>query len=68
MTYTLTRNEQTIRRDSDGAFIPMDARNPDYAAYLVWVSEGNTATVPDGDNPVSPPSDPADPPSSAPGI
>lgn len=31
-----------ILRVSDGAFIPMDARNDDYIAYLDWLSKGNT--------------------------
>ena len=32
-------NEKVVQRD-DGAFIPSD--NPDYKAYLDWVSAGNT--------------------------
>jgi hypothetical protein len=32
----------TIIRIADGAFIPANPENPDYSAYLVWVSEGNT--------------------------
>ena len=31
-----------ITRLSDGASIPADEDNTDYAAYLVWLSEGNT--------------------------
>lgn len=38
--YTLTQNEMIKR--SDGAFIPPDPANLDYAAYLAWVAEGNT--------------------------
>ena len=36
-----------IIRKSDGAFIPFDEANTDYQAYLLWVSEGNTADPPD---------------------
>ena len=35
-------NDTCIRRLSDGACIPSDPLNVDYAAYLVWVAEGNT--------------------------
>lgn len=42
--YTITIDD-TIRRDSDGASIPEDMRNRDYRRYLVWVDEGNLATV-----------------------
>ena len=31
-----------IIRVLDGGFIPADPQNTDYAAYLVWLSEGNT--------------------------
>ena len=41
MTYTLTANENTIVRDEDGAFIPTDPDNIDYAEYLAWLDEGN---------------------------
>ena len=33
-----------IRRLSDGANIPPDPSNTDYAAYLEWVAKGNTPT------------------------
>lgn len=32
----------TIRRTTDGAFIPQDLGNVDYLAYLEWVKQGNT--------------------------
>jgi hypothetical protein len=39
--YKLTANTSIIRI-SDGAFIPDDLDNTDYAKYLEWVAEGNT--------------------------
>lgn len=44
--YKLT-NSSSITRLSDGASIPTDPSNTDYAAYLVWLSEGNTPTPAD---------------------
>jgi len=41
MTYQLTTST-TILRLSDGAFIPPDPANTDYAAYLSWLEAGNT--------------------------
>ena len=41
MTYQLTTGD-TILRLADSAFIPQDEANIDYAAYLAWLSEGNT--------------------------
>ena len=35
-------SEHTIRRLSDGAWVPVDPRNCDYQAYLEWLGEGNT--------------------------
>jgi hypothetical protein len=39
--YQLTTST-SIKRLSDGAFIPPDPANTDYAAYLEWVEAGNT--------------------------
>jgi hypothetical protein len=41
MTYQLTSGD-TILRTTDGAFIPPDPANRDYATYLAWLEEGNT--------------------------
>jgi hypothetical protein len=41
-TYTLTAST-TILRD-DGAHIPADPMNTDYAAYLTWVADGGVPT------------------------
>lgn len=41
MTYQLTTGD-AILRTTDGAFIPPDPANTDYAAYLAWLDEGNT--------------------------
>jgi hypothetical protein len=50
--YQLTSND-TIIRLSDGAFVPADSDNSDYAAYLRWWAEGNTPL------PAAPPPPPA---------
>jgi hypothetical protein len=47
-TYIFDKNEQdfiskrAIRRDSDGAVIPLISGNTDYKNYLVWLQSGNT--------------------------
>jgi hypothetical protein len=46
-------SENSIIRTTDGASIPADPANTDYAAYLRWVEKGNTP-------------EPADPPPAAP--
>jgi hypothetical protein len=45
--YKLNQNSTSISRLSDGAGIPADPQNTDYAAYLQWLSEGNTPTPAD---------------------
>jgi len=44
--YKLT-NTDIIIRIADGASIPADPANTDYANYLKWVADGNTATAAD---------------------
>lgn len=39
--YKLT-NSTSIFRTTDGAYLPNDPANTDYAQYLQWLSEGNT--------------------------
>lgn len=49
--YQLTDSPDTLRRLSDGAFIPTDEANRDYREYLDWIAEGNTSEP----APVAPP-------------
>ena len=44
--YKLTSTANIIR-DGDGANIPPDPRNADYARYLAWIKAGNTPTLAD---------------------
>lgn len=40
-----TLNNGTIRREADGAIIPPDPENTDYAAYLAWQFAGGVPDV-----------------------
>ena len=44
--YKLT-NSTSITHLADGASIPADPDNSDYAAYLEWIEEGNTPEAAD---------------------
>ena len=39
-----TLSGEMIVRVADNAWIPLNPANTDYAKYLAWVAEGNTAT------------------------
>lgn len=41
MVYTLISSD-AVRRDSDGATIPIDPKNRDYAEFLAWQAKGGT--------------------------
>ena len=45
--YKLNQNSTQITRLSDNASIPADQQNTDYADYLQWLEEGNTAEAAD---------------------
>ena len=54
--YQLTTSD-CILRTSDGAFIPPDPANRDFAAYLAWLEAGNTpepAPIPEPPEPLTP--------------
>lgn len=45
--YTLIKNPfnqivDTVKRNEDNTFIPMNKANTDYQAYLKWLEAGNT--------------------------
>lgn len=53
MSYTVLIDPMTgkenpglIARDSDGAVIPTDPMNADWAAYQAWLEAGNTPAEP----------------------
>lgn len=50
MTYKLTRSSN-ITRIADGACIPADPDNADYAQYLRWLAAGNTPEPADAPTP-----------------
>jgi hypothetical protein len=39
--YQLTKENISIKRIADNAFIPFDPANTDYQTYLAWLAEGN---------------------------
>ena len=45
--YKLNQNSSNITRLEDGASIPDDVQNKDYAYYLEWLAEGNTPEAAD---------------------
>jgi hypothetical protein len=45
--YKLSRYSDFIIRIADSAWIPVDAHNEDYQAFLAWVALGNTPAAAD---------------------
>lgn len=45
--YKLAKQNNSVIRLSDGAFIPFAEGNRDYAEYQEWLSHGNTPLSPD---------------------
>ena len=45
--YKLNQNTTVITRLEDGASIPDDVENTDFAEYLQWLAEGNTPEAAD---------------------
>lgn len=41
-TYTLSADEKSVVRGSDGAYIPDDEGNSDWRAFLAWKASGKT--------------------------
>ncbi len=39
--FTPPSGQESVKRLSDGAFIPFDPANTDYQEYLKWVADGN---------------------------
>lgn len=44
--YSLTPEGAAVLRLTDGAIVPMDPANSDYAAYLEWVAAGGVPDLP----------------------
>ncbi len=49
MDYQLSLNPDVVIRTADGAIIPVDPMNADYAAYQAWLAAGGVPTPAEGD-------------------